>query len=77
MSVTELAAADALAPVRAGLLAGGAVGERRTGSGVDGGEAPPTFTCPTCGKGQAQLGTSAVVVGAAVSSWRVKRGSAN
>lgn len=70
MSVAELAAADARAPVKAGLLPSGAVGERGTGSGVDSGEAPPAFTSPTSGIGQAQMDTSAVVVGAAVSSWR-------
>lgn len=75
VSVTELAAADTLATIRAGLFPSGAVRERSTGRGTDGGEALATFTCVTSRIGQAQVGTSAVVVGAAVSSWRkwVKR----
>lgn len=70
MSVAELAAADTLATIEAGLLPGGALGEWGTGSGIDSEEAPPTFTRPTPGKRQTQVGTSAVVVGAAISSWR-------
>lgn len=71
LSVAELAAADALAPIKARLLPRGAVGEGCTGSGIGNGEAPPTFTRPTSRKRQTQLGASPVVVRAAVTSWRV------
>lgn len=70
VSVTDRAGADARAAVEAGLLPSGAVGERGAGSGVDGGEAPPAFARPTTGVGQAQVDTSAIVVGAAISAWR-------
>ncbi len=70
MSVAELSAADTLATVKAGSFPRGAVGARGTGSGIDSGKAPATFTGSTSGIGQTQMDTSAVFVGAAVGSWR-------
>lgn len=74
MPITELAAAETPAPVKAGFLPSGAVGERGTGSGIDSIEAPSAFTCSTSGIGQTQLGTSTIVFGTAISSWsKIKR----
>ena len=64
------AAADALAPIKAGLFTSGAVGQVGTGSGVDAVEGLPTFTCPTSGIGQTQMGAFTIVIGAAIRSWR-------
>lgn len=67
MSVTKLADAEALATVEAGLFSRGAGGQRGAGSTV---ETPTTFTRVAPGVGQAQVDTSAVVLGAAISSWK-------
>lgn len=68
MSVTELATADTLASIKAGLFFSGAVRQRGAGSAIDAVEGMPTFTCPTSGIGQAQMGTVTVVAGAAINS---------
>lgn len=74
MSVTDLAAVDTLASIRARLFFSGAVRQASTTSDTDTVEILATFTCVSSGIWKTEVETSSIVAGAAVGTCGKEKG---